>query len=544
MNASTWVLPAFRLFALCIPLGFGLSIAFVSLHKPFQSATVTASTALGVALLTAFSVVASPLGGEILVAPAASLSSMESLSRLVRLDPLTCVLLLLVCFISLIIVRYSRTYLHGDAGQVRYARSLLATIAAVTTLVIANNLLIIALSWMAASIALHQLLTFYRERPEALVAAHKKFILSRIADACMLGAIALIAQTVGSLNLDAVNTWASEHAGMPRSMQIATLLLALTVTLKSAQLPFHGWLIQVMEAPTPVSALLHAGIVNIGGFVLIRMAPLMAQAPIAQAFLVMIGTVTAVIAALVMTTRVSIKVALAWSTCAQMGFMLIECGLGLWHLALLHLVAHSLYKAHAFLNAGATVDAFRIQSMARPPQPTSLAAAVGSASLVFASIAVGAVASNVLLGNAFVRHHSLVPLIIIFGLSLSPLVLRARSGSTRARLTIALRCSFVTMLYGAGHAAFARIFQFQTSEPSQPAWIFTLAGFALLFVLQLALECRPNGRLTRALQPLLFAGFYLDEYFTRIMFRRWPPRLRYSGLSVKTLCVVQVSEAK
>jgi NAD(P)H-quinone oxidoreductase subunit 5 len=119
------------------------------------------------------------------------------------------------------------------------------------------------------------------------------------------------------------------------------VLLVASAALKCAQLPFHGWLIQVMEAPTPVSALLHAGVVNIGGFLMIRLAPLMTQSEIAQTLLVICGCTTAVIAALVMTTRVSIKVALAWSTCAQMGFMLLECGLGAYPLALLHIVAHS-----------------------------------------------------------------------------------------------------------------------------------------------------------------------------------------------------------
>jgi NAD(P)H-quinone oxidoreductase subunit 5 len=541
MNASSWVLPVFRLLALGIPIGFGIGIAFVSRSRPFRSASLAASVALGVAALTAFMVAILPREpreeGVVSGLPA-------SLTRLVRLDTLTCVMLLLVCFISLVIVRYSRTYLRGDAGQVRYARSLLATLAAVTASVLANNLLIIALSWMAASLALHQLLTFYRERPQALVAAHKKFILSRVADACMLGAVALIAQTAGSLDLDAVNAWAPRHATMPTSMHVATLLLALAVALKSAQLPFHGWLIQVMEAPTPVSALLHAGIVNIGGFVLIRLAPLMAHAPIAQAVLVVIGTFTAVIAALVMTTRVSIKVALAWSTCAQMGYMLIECGLGLWHLALLHLVAHSLYKAHAFLNAGTAVDAYRIQAMTTPRQPIALRAAASASLLVFASIAVSVLATHVLLGRALAQSDPLVPLSIILGLSLSPLAVRALGGSKGARLSIALRCGLAAMLYGVGHAALAHLLRFQAPAQLPRTWLVVLAGFGLLFILQMAFECSPNGRLARTLQPRLFAGFYLDEFFTRMMFRLWPPRLRRTVEVNPSLCIAQALEAK
>ncbi len=127
--------------------------------------------------------------------------------------------------------------------------------------------------------------------------------------------------------------------------------------LKTAAFPLHGWLTEVMEAPTPVSALLHAGIINAGGFLLIRTAELVQASPGAMAALVMIGGLTALFGAAVMLTQSAIKTALAWSTVAQMGFMLLQCGLGLWALALLHIVAHSLYKAHAFLSSGGAVRA-------------------------------------------------------------------------------------------------------------------------------------------------------------------------------------------
>jgi NAD(P)H-quinone oxidoreductase subunit 5 len=119
----------------------------------------------------------------------------------------------------------------------------------------------------------------------------------------------------------------------------------------------HGWLTEVMEAPTPVSALLHAGIINAGGVLLIRLADLVQASPGAMAALVMIGGFTALFGAVVMLTQSAVKTALAWSTVSQMGFMLLQCGLGLWALALLHIVAHSLYKAHAFLSSGGAVQA-------------------------------------------------------------------------------------------------------------------------------------------------------------------------------------------
>ncbi len=111
-----------------------------------------------------------------------------------------------------------------------------------------------------------------------------------------------------------------------------------------------------METPTPVSALLHAGVINAGGFLLIRFADVMLNAPGVLAVLVMVGGFTALFGGAVMLTQPAVKTSLAWSTVAQMGFMILQCGLALFPLALLHIVAHSLYKAHAFLASGMAVD--------------------------------------------------------------------------------------------------------------------------------------------------------------------------------------------
>src|SRR5262249_27697482 len=152
-------------------------------------------------------------------------------------------------------------------------------------------------------VGLHQLLTFYRRRRQALIVAHKKFLLSRVADACFVASIVLIGSVTGTLRIDRVNASARASADPAPTLPVATLLLMLGVLLKSAQLPFHGWMQAVMEAPTPVSALLHAGVVNIGGFVMIRLAPLMTHAYIAQGILIGVGLFTTIVASLVMTSR-------------------------------------------------------------------------------------------------------------------------------------------------------------------------------------------------------------------------------------------------
>jgi NAD(P)H-quinone oxidoreductase subunit 5 len=312
-------------------------------------------------------------------------------------DRLGLLVALLVALLGWVIINFSYRYLTGDAGQSRFIRAMLFTLLSVSVLLLSRDLLTIVIAWTGTSIGLHYLLTHYQTRKMAQIVAHKKFLVSRLAELCLIAALILIYQTTGTLWLDELNAYlvslrASSQA-LPGSVHAAAVLIALAAILKTAQLPLHGWLIQVMEAPTPVSALLHAGIVNIGGFVLIRLAELISMAPLAQLSLVFVGSITAVLASLVMMTRISIKVRLAWSTCAQMGFMLLEIGLGLYELALLHLMAHSLYKAHAFLSAGATVelarnrDFFTHRGAARSPRWYAFVALV-SGLLVAASLAV------------------------------------------------------------------------------------------------------------------------------------------------------------
>ncbi len=537
MNAATWwPTPLLQLLSACIPLSFGLGVLRVSPRTPFRAATSAAYLGLALALLAAAGGVVTPVDRTGATEP--SLAAAR-LGHVFRFDGLTHVMLLLVAFIAVVIVRYSRTYLQGDAGQARYARAFLATLASVTLLVIANDLLVIALAWVGTSLALHQLLTFYRDRPQALVAAHKKFLVSRLADACMLGAVVLIGTAVGSLDLDRVNAWAPTSGGMGLRAQVAAALLVLAASLKSAQLPFHGWLIQVMEAPTPVSALLHAGVVNIGGFVIIRLAPFMAHAPTAQALLVVIGTLTADVAALVMTTRVSIKVALAWSTCAQMGFMLVECGLGLWHLALLHLVAHSLYKAHAFLTSGTVVDGWRVGALAPRRERVPLARFLGASVLVVASVA-ASVAGGWALLERTAPSPTLAPLTILLGLSIAPFVVRGIERGPRPLAGIALRSAGVGSLYFGSHVAAGYLLRSPEPTTVPLTWVVVLVGFVLLFGLQAVFECRPDGQLARALQPRLFAGLFLDELFTRMTFRLWPPRRKRPQPARR---VVRVAEA-
>lgn len=425
----------------------------------------------------------------------------------------------LVGLLALVIIDYSQRYLEGEPGQRRYVLALLATLAAVATVVTSANLYLLVGAWIISSLCLHQLLTFYRDRPQALVVAHKKFLASRLADVCLLLATVLLVRAGGDSQiatiLDAVNARLQASGQLGWDLQLAALLLALAVILKSAQLPVHGWLIQVMEAPTPVSALLHAGLVNLGGFLVLRFAPLFSAAVPAQSLLVVVGGLTAVIAALVMMTRISIKVRLAWSTCAQMGLMLLECGLGLYELALVHLLAHSLYKAHAFLAAGETLAQARQHAL----QPQTAAPGLGG--LLLALLLAGLVLAllHTLWAWALPGHALPLVALTLLTIGLAPWCLR------RGQLPYGL-AMFLLLLgaYLLWHQAAGWVLDQQFNTAPLPLTGLAVLLFLTLYLLQALLLAHPHGALAQRLYPLAFAGFYLDEHFTRLTFRLWPVR--------------------
>lgn len=303
----------------------------------------------------------------------------------VRLDVVSATMLLLVTFVGWIVTRFSATYLDGEQRQGAFMAWLSATLTSVILFIVSGSLLLLIASFVATSLCLHRLLLFYAGRPAAKRAAHKKFIVSRLANASLVVAAVLIWWSYGTADIGAILERA-KAGGDGLAPSLAALFIAIAALIKSAQFPTHGWLTEVMEAPTPVSALLHAGVVNAGGYLLIRFADLMLLSPLTLAGLVMVGAFTALFGSLVMLTQSAVKTSLAWSTVAQMGFMILQCGLTLFPVALLHIVAHSLYKAHAFLSSGTAVEA--VVKVRRPgpvatPSVRAVARAFGIALVIY-----------------------------------------------------------------------------------------------------------------------------------------------------------------
>ncbi len=437
----------------------------------------------------------------------------------VRVDAVSATMMVLVTFIGWVVTRYAATYLDGEARQGAFTGWLCLTLAAVLVLVLSADLVQLVVAWIATSLCLHRLLLFHPGRRGARRAARKKFVTARLGDAALVGAAVLLTLAYGTTDIGAILGAARTGAGGPLITWAAGLLAAAAL-LKSAQFPTHGWLTEVMETPTPVSALLHAGVINAGGFLLIRFAEVMILAPGVLAALVVVGGFTALFAGLVMLTQPAVKTSLAWSTVAQMGFMILECGLGLFALALLHIVAHSLYKAHAFLASGGAVE--RIAANRRPgPVAIPKAGAVGRAFL-------SALAIYAVIGAGFgVQHKSpqavALGAILIFGVA----YMLAQGLADAAPRALTRRTVVYAVATSVSYFALQSAAAWMTADvlPGAPApgpleWgLIGLAviSFGLVAVVQAMFPLWAYHPAAAGLRVHLSNGFYANALFDRLL---------------------------
>jgi len=445
-------------------------------------------------------------------------------------DALTAIMFVLVAFVGVIVIRYSRNYLDGDPGQGRFTKWLCLTLAAVLLLIISGNLVQFALAWIATSVGLNKLLLFYPERPSAILAARKKFLSSRLGDLCLIAAMGLLHHAVGSLDYAALFSSAEAMRAtgvVPGAIHGAAGLLVAAALLKSAQFPLHGWLTEVMETPTPVSALLHAGVINAGGFLVLRFADVISLSTPSLEVLVIVGGLTALFGSVVMLTQTSIKVSLAYSTIAQMGFMMLQCGLGAFSAALLHIVAHSLYKAHAFLASGSVIDLARASWSSSPggqPHPARMAMVVGLVLTV--TLAIGT-----LFGATITTQPGVFALGAIVMLGLAHLVTQALDervslyvvGRTLA-LAVVVAGAYFGLQSGAERLLAGSLPPVEALRGPLDLAITAMVvlAFAAVTILQSLLPGKAAEPRWQALYVHLSHGLYVNTLANRLVLRLWP----------------------
>jgi NADH-quinone oxidoreductase subunit L len=273
-------------------------------------------------------------------------------------DPLSALFLLLITGVGALIHVYSVGYMEHDPRRRRFFGYLNLFVAAMLVLVLADNYLVLFLGWEGVGLASYLLIGFWQHKPSAAVAAKKAFVVNRVGDIGMALGVMLLFATFGTTAFGEISAVAAEASD--GIMTALGLLLLLAACGKSAQVPLQSWLLDAMEGPTPVSALIHAAtMVTAGVYLIVRSNFIYEAAPIAQTAVVVVGAVTLLWGAVIGTAKDDIKKALAGSTMSQIGYMMLAAGLGVagYAFAIFHLLTHGFFKANMFLGAGSVMHA-------------------------------------------------------------------------------------------------------------------------------------------------------------------------------------------
>ena len=277
-----------------------------------------------------------------------------------QLDQLSMVFVLLITIVGALIHVYSIGYMADDPDRRRFFGFLNLFVAAMLLLVLADNYLLLYAGWEGVGLASFLLIGFWQYKNSAAAAAKKAFIMNRVGDMGLSLAIMLIFVTFGSVTFSSV----FEKVGQASDSTLTWigLLLLLAACGKSAQFPLQAWLLDAMEGPTPVSALIHAAtMVTAGVYLIVRSGPIFDHTIIASTAVVVIGTITMFLGAFIGSAKDEIKKALAGSTMSQIGYMILAAGLGPigYVFAIFHLLTHGVFKANLFLGAGSVMHGMR-----------------------------------------------------------------------------------------------------------------------------------------------------------------------------------------
>ena len=320
------------------------------------------------------------------------------LSFSVYIDPLSVIMALIAGGIGSIVLLYSVKYMNGSAGLTRYYALVLLFIGSMIGLVFVDNLLILYFFWEAVGLCSYALIGFYTTDPKAARAGIKALVTTRVGDIGLL--IGIVTLAAGAMTIPGADFWNDALSiqyliGHVSSIPVTTLALAgfcfiLGAIGKSAQVPLHVWLPDAMEAPTTISALIHAAtMVNAGVYLMARSLPLFINVPGWTETLMWIGVITAILAATMALVEPDLKRVLAYSTVSQLGYMMFGIGLGFsgFTAATFHLMSHAVFKALLFLGAGAVIHSvgtrnmYKMGGLKREMKITYIAMLVGGLSL-------------------------------------------------------------------------------------------------------------------------------------------------------------------
>src|SRR5438270_1891002 len=336
-------------------------------------------------------------------------------------DPLSKTMLVLVTGVGALIHIYSLGYMRDDAGKSRYFAALSFFMFSMLGIVLANNFVMLFIFWELVGLSSYLLIGHWFDRDAAADAAKKAFITSRIGDFGFMIGILMVWGATGSVLFDDIIPQLSRVTSNPTFLTIAVLLVFCGAVGKSAQFPLHVWLPDAMEGPTPISALIHAEtVVSAGVYMLVRVGFLVQASPDALRVIAWIGTITAVMAALIATQQDDIKRILAYSTLSQLGYMIMAIGLASSEAAMFHLFTHAFFKALLFLGAGAVIvalhheqDIWKMGGQGRNLFLTFVTFGVGMLALIGCPPFAGFFSKDAILSLAYNRNPTIFALALL-----------------------------------------------------------------------------------------------------------------------------------
>ncbi len=360
LAASAWV-------CLLAPLAGTLAIALAGNRLPRRAsgylATGSVAISFGAAVTSLLALLArSGPAKDTAIVTSAPFSWLESRSLRVdlalQIDPLSLVMMLVVAGVGMLIVAYSVGYMDGEDEERRYFAYIAFFVFSMLLLVEAANFLVLLAGWGLVGLSSYLLIGFWQDRPSAIAAAKKAFVMNAIGDATMAIALFLLIQHTGTLEFAGVFGQVESLGQNGWLINIVAAGLLGGALAKSAQIPLHTWLPDAMEGPTPVSALIHAAtMVTAGVYLIVRVHPLFEAAPHVQEVAAGLGAATLLATGAIALVQTDIKRVIAYSTMSQIGYMFLAAGIGAYSAAIFHLVTHAFFKALLFLAAGVVIHA-------------------------------------------------------------------------------------------------------------------------------------------------------------------------------------------
>ena len=451
------------------------------------------------------------------------------------LDGLSKTMLLVVTGVGALIHIYSLGYMRDEEGRSRYFAALSLFMFAMIGIVLANNFIMLFIFWELVGFTSYVLIGHWFDRATAADAAKKAFLTNRVGDFGFMLGILMIWMPTRSVVFSEIVAAMPQVGLSPGYLTIAALLIFCGAVAKSAQFPLHVWLPDAMEGPTPVSALIHAAtMVAAGVYMLVRVGFIIQASPDALTVIAWIGTITALMAALIATQQNDIKRILAYSTLSQLGYMIMAVGLASSEAAMFHLFTHAFFKALLFLGAGSIIIALHHQQniwhmggLARRLPITFLTFVIGALALIGCPPFSGFFSKDAILALAY-QHDSLIFTVGLFTAFLTafyvtrllvvvflakPRTTEAQAGDESPLVMTAPLIILAAFSVIAGLNFFAHRFMTLPHEPETNVAVPALALLALLGGVGLAFFIYRHRDVERFDIPLLRHRFYVDEFY-------------------------------